>query len=100
MLLGTILKQLSDESSAAAILVDIGDLLLINAVETTRQTYGESVGDYVSGATRRFANEASKEDWMRLTTALERSDTPASTCLKTMLTWALAQDGAPAPTNE
>ena len=92
MLLSDILKQFSDEAGAAAALVDLGDIVLIGQVEAVRLQHGESVGDYVYGATRRFANQALDEDWLRLSTALERSQTPAATCLRTMVTWAVARD--------
>jgi hypothetical protein len=92
MLLSAILKHLSDESDAVAALLDLGDLVLVGEVEAVRLQHQESVGDYVIGATRRFAGQASDADWLRLTTALEGCSAPASACLHTMLTWAVAQD--------
>jgi hypothetical protein len=96
MLLGDILKQLTDETQAAGALVALGDLALFGQVESARLEHQESVAQYVAGATQRFACEASDEDWLRLTTALERSDAPAATCLQAMVTWAVARDRAAA----
>lgn len=92
MLLSDILKQLSDEAKATAVLIALGDLVLIGEVEDIRIQHGESVGEYVFGATRRFANQARDEDWLRLSTALESSQSPAAACLQTMVTWAVAHD--------
>lgn len=96
MLLSDILKHLSDEERAASALVELGDVVLIGQVEDVRVQHGESVGEYVYGATRRFATQAGDEDWLRLSTALERSVTPAATCLKSMVTWAVTHDRSPA----
>lgn len=92
MLLSDILRHLSDEGRAAAALIDLGDVVLIGDVEDVRIQHGESVGEYVYGATRRFASQARDEDWLRLLTALERSHAPAATSLQTMVTWAIAHD--------
>lgn len=92
MLLGDILRRFSDEPQAAAALLSLGDLVLIGQVEVLRMEHHELVGEYVSGATRRFAAKASDSDWLRLTTALEGSTTPAATCLQTMVAWAVERD--------
>lgn len=97
MLLGTIMTQLQDEQMASATLISLGDLLLVARVEAARLPHGETVGEYVSGAAQRFANAGSDEDWLALTTALERSHTPAATCLESMVRWSLARDLDPAP---
>lgn len=97
MLLGTIMTQLQDEQSAAATLISLGDLVLVARVEAARRPHGETVGEYVSGAAHRFANAGTDEDWLALTTALERSHTPAATCLETMVRWSLARDLDPMP---
>ena len=92
MLLGTIMTQLQDEQSAAATLISLGDLVLVARVEAARLPHGETVGEYVSGAAQRFASAGTDEDWLALTTALERSHTPAATCLETMVRWSLTRD--------
>ncbi len=92
MLLGTIMNELRDETTAAGALMHLGDLALVAEVNTARAPHGESIGEYVSGAAERFANKASDEDWLALTTALERTSDPAVTCLTMMLTWSIARD--------
>ncbi len=92
MLVSDLLRQLSDEAKAAAALLDLGDIVLMGQVQEAGRHHGESAGEYVYAATRRFANQARDEDWLRLSTALQNSETPAATCLQTMLKWAVAND--------
>lgn len=92
MLVSDLLRQLSDEAKAESALFELGDIILIGQVNNARGPHGESVGEYVYGATRRFASQASADDWLRLSTALQRSQTPAATCLQTMVVWAVADD--------
>lgn len=94
MLLGAILKEFQDEEAAAAALLSLGDLVLLAEVEAARLPHDEGVGEYVSGAAQRFAQCASDEDWLRLMTALERSQSPAASCLATMVRWSIANDAA------
>lgn len=94
MLLGTILKRLSTEVDAAEALEALGDIVLLTEVQAMGDLHDEGIGDYVSGATRRFAADASSEDWLALMTAIERSDDPARTTLDRMLRWSLARDAA------
>ena len=94
MLLGAIMTELADESSAAAALLSFGDIVLVAQVEAARLPHEESIGEYVSGAAQRFANQASDEDWLGLMTALERSQGPAATCLSTMVRWSLKRDAS------
>lgn len=97
MLLGAILKDLQDEDAAAAALLSLGDIVLLAEVEAARLPHDEGVGAYVSGATQRFAHLASDEDWLRLMTVLEKSQSPATSCLTTMVRWSIARDAAVEP---
>lgn len=94
MLLGALLAEFRDEGQAEAALICLGDLSLTARIDKAREPHGESLGEYVSNATARFARLASDEDWLALMTALERSEAPAATCLSTMLGWALRRDTA------
>ena len=77
MLLGQVLERLGDETFAAETLVALEDL-----------------GEYASGASRRFAQSASDEDWLALMTDLERADDAGTACLKHMLEWSLRHEAA------
>lgn len=92
MLLGQVLQQLGDEAFAAEALLAMGNLPLMVEIETTGGHFGESPGEYAAGASRRFAAEASNEDWLGLMTALERADDAGAACLKHMVEWALRRD--------
>lgn len=94
MLLGSILTDLQDEDAAAAALLSLGDIVLLAEVEVARLPHDEGVGEYVSGATQRFAQLASNEDWLRLMTMLEKSQSPAASCLSNMVRWSIARDAA------
>ena len=94
MLLGTILTRLGNEADAAEALEAMGDIILLTEVQAMGELHDESPADYVCGATRRFAADASSEDWLALMTAIERSDDPARTTLDKMLRWSLARDAA------
>jgi hypothetical protein len=92
MLLGAIMNELRDETVAAAALMQMGDMVLVAEVDAARAPHEESIGEYVSGAAQRFARQAVAEDWLALMTALERTETPAATCLVTMVRWSIAND--------
>ncbi len=92
MLLGDVLNRLSDEAFAAETLVSLGDLPLMAGVEAEADRQGESAGLYAAGAVRRFAAFAGDEDWLALTTALERAADPGAACLHHMLAWCLRHD--------
>ena len=94
MLTGAILKDLQDEDAAAAALLSLGDIVLLAQVEAARLPHDEGVGEYVSGAAQRFAQLASDEDWLGLMTMLEKSQSPAASCLTTMVRWSIARDAA------
>ena len=92
MVLGQVLERLSDEAFAAETLVALEDLNLMVQVEAAGRPFGEGVGEYAAGASRRFAQLASDEDWLALMTALECADDAGTACLKHMLEWSLRHD--------
>lgn len=94
MLLGQVLERLADEMFAAETLVAVEDLRLMVDVQAAGRNFGESIGEYASGASRRFAQSASDEDWLALMTNLERADDAGTACLKYMLEWSLRQEAA------
>ena len=94
MLLGQVLERLGDEAFAAETLVGLEDLHLMVEVETAGRQFGETLGEYATGASRRFAQLASDDDWLALMTALERADDAGAACLKHMLEWSLRREAA------
>lgn len=92
MLLGAVINGLKNETTAIEALLSIGDIVLLAEVETARLPFEESVGEYITGAVRRFAQCAGDEDWLRLMTALEQSGQPAVTAVDIMVRWSIARD--------
>lgn len=95
MQLGEIIRGFDDEARAAEALVACGDIVLLARVDAMTIRFGESVGEYASGAVRRFANLAGSEDWLGLMNILERTTDPGAGCLTYMVGWSLKQDEAP-----
>ena len=94
MVLGEVLERLGDEAYAAETLVALEDLNLMVQVEAAGRPFGEGIGEYAAGASRRFAQLASDEDWLCLMKATESPDDGGTACLKQMLGWSLRHDVA------
>ena len=92
MLLGALMTELKDETAAKVTLLSLGDIMLLNEVEAARLAHDESLGEYVARAAQRFAHLASDEDWLKLMTVMEHAESPAATCLATMVRWSLLRD--------
>jgi hypothetical protein len=90
--LGTLIRRLEHDGDAATALAELGDLALLAAVQDVGENYDETPGAYVAGAVRRFANQASSDEWLELMTALARADDPARCALERMVRWALGRD--------
>ena len=94
MQLGEVIRGFDDEANAAEALIPCGDIALLARVDALTSWFGETVGEYASGAVRRFANLAGSEDWLGLMNILERADDPGAGCLTFMVDWSLRQDEA------
>jgi len=82
MLLGDLLNQLSDETAATEAILSVDDLPMLAAMRRQAQADGLDLPAYVAGAVRRYAAEASDEEWITLMGLLNRSPDPGTTCLK------------------
>ncbi|MFN3658696.1 MAG: hypothetical protein ACK4UO_15710 [Pseudolabrys sp.] len=85
MLLGDLLARFDDDTFAEEAVLSLGDLTLLARLREQAQANGERLGDYARGAVRRFAAEASDEDWVTLLGALARAEDPGAVCLKRAL---------------
>lgn len=94
MQLGEVIRGFDDEAKAADALVACGDVALLARVDAMTERFGETVGEYASGAVRRFANLAESEDWLGLMNILERASDPGTGCLTYMVGWSLKHDDA------
>ena len=101
MQLGEIIRSFSEEASASEALLACNDIVLFAQVGKAAERFEETVGEYASGAVRRFANLAVSEDWLGLMNVIERANDPGIDCLTYMVNWSLKQDDAPvAPAHE
>ncbi len=81
-MLGDLLASLTDETAAVETILGAGDLALLTAVREQAAADGVDLAAYVSQTVRRYASEASDEEWITLMGALNRSPDPGATCLK------------------
>ena len=97
MQLGEMICSFSEEASANEALLSCSDIVLFARVGDAASRYEETVGEYASGAVRRFANLAESEDWFGLMNVVERSEEPGTGCLVYMVRLPLKQDETPKP---
>lgn len=97
MQLGDIIRSFSEDAAASEALLACNDIVLFVRVGDAANRYEETVGEYASGAVRRFANLADSEDWLGLMNVVERTDDPGTGCLVYMVNWSLTKDATPAP---
>jgi hypothetical protein len=95
MQLGDIIRSFSEDASASEALLACNDIVLFARVGLSATRFEETVGEYASGAVRRFANLADSEDWLGLMNVVERTDDPGTGCLVYMVNWSLKKDEVP-----
>ena len=81
-MLGDLLANLTDETTALETILGASDLALLTAVRERAAAESVDLGAYVGQMVQRYANEASDEEWITLMGALNRSQDPGATCLK------------------
>lgn len=89
MLLADVLARFENPSFAAETVLQIGDLNLLARMRERAEADGQSLGEFAQTAIRRFAAEATDEEWLTLLGALARSDDPGTVCLKRAFAHAL-----------
>lgn len=89
MLLGTLIRELEDETTAMETLVALGDLALLAKVESAAACDDLTPGAFAARAVAIFANSASDEDWVTLFGKLGRAEDPGAACLSQMLAFSL-----------
>jgi hypothetical protein len=82
MLLGDVLARFDDEAVATETVWRLGDLALAARLREQAGAEGQSLGAFAAGAVRRFAAEASDEQWVTLMGALARAKDPGAVCLR------------------
>ena len=82
MLLGDLLAELSDEASATEAILSVNDLPMRAAMRRQAAADGVDLPAYVAGTVRRYASEATDEEWITLMGLLNRAPDPGAVCLK------------------
>ena len=82
MLLGDLLSKLSDETAATEAILSVNDLPMLAAMRRQAAADGLDLPAYVAGAVRRYASEATDEEWVTLMGLLNRAPDPGAVCLK------------------
>lgn len=94
MTLGSVIETLRNEQFTSDLLNATGDLALLARIEEAGRPHGETPALYAAHAVARFSHLAGDEDWLALMNSLERSDDPATACLRHMVNWAIKSDAA------
>jgi hypothetical protein len=82
MLLGDLINAFDDEAVAAETILRIGDLALIAAMREQADAIGLDLGAFAAATVRRYADEASDEEWTTLIGQMGRAADPGAVCLK------------------
>lgn len=98
MLLGDIIARLTDETTAAEIILGLGDIGLLAGMQARAEESGVSLGTYAAWAVRTYADNASSDEWTTLIGVMGRSEDPGVTCLHRAFAYVL--EGATAHDDE
>jgi hypothetical protein len=91
MMLGDLLARFTEDSVAAETIVQIGGVVLLARLREQAEADGLTLGAYSAGAVRRYAAEASEEEWVTLMGALSRARDPGIAWLQRAFADALAR---------
>jgi hypothetical protein len=91
VLLGDMLARFEDETIATEAILALGDLALIARLRDAADAEGETLGAFAAAAVRRYAADASDEEWVTLIGLLGRAADPGSICLQRALAHAIAE---------
>jgi hypothetical protein len=89
MLLGDLLSRFDDENIAEEAVLALGDVAMIARLREAADASGLAFGTFAAGAVRRYAAEASDEEWTTLMGVLSRAPDPGLACLRRALAHAL-----------
>ena len=90
MLLGDLLAGFADEDCAGEALLAIGDLVLLNQVNSAAAERQITPGEFAAHSVGTFVAGASEEEWLTLIGLMSRTDNPGQVFLRRALAGALA----------
>jgi hypothetical protein len=91
MLLGDLLGRFHDEAVAAETILGFGDIALTAKLHEQAAASGQSLGAYAASAVRRYAADASDEEWVTLMGALSAAKDPGAVCMRRAFEYVLRQ---------
>ncbi len=97
MMLGDVLVRLNDEGEATEVILGLGDLRLLAAMQQRAESEGLDLAAHVRGVVQRYAAEASDEEWITLMGIIGSAVDPGLACVKRALENALREGNVSAP---
>jgi hypothetical protein len=85
MLLGSLIADLSDETSVLEVLASLDDLALLARMRETAAASGETLGSFASAAVGSFVARADDAAWLSLMAVTNKADDPGKECLRYIL---------------
>ena len=89
MLLGDLIARFAVKAVIEEAVLAIGDLVLLAALREQATADGLDLGTYAAAAVRRYASEASDEEWITLMGAMGRTEDPGAIYLKRAFAYTL-----------
>ena len=85
MLLGSIIANLTDETSVLETLASLDDLVLLARMREAAAASGEPLGCFASAAVGSFVARADDAAWLSLMAVASKADDPGRACLRYIL---------------
>jgi hypothetical protein len=76
------LSRLNNDGEAAEIILGVGDLRMLTAMQEHAKAAGLDLADFAKAALQRYATEATDEEWITLMGLMGRTSDPGLVCLK------------------
>jgi hypothetical protein len=89
MMLGDVLNRLNDDGEATEVILGVGDLQLLAAMQQQAKSEGLELAAYAKAAVQRYASEASDEEWITLMGLVGRAGDPGTACLRRAFDYAI-----------
>jgi hypothetical protein len=91
VLLGDLIARFDDDTEVEAAILDLDDLSLLAALRDQAEKRELSLGALAAEKVRRYAAEASDEEWVTLIGTMSRSQNPAAVFLRRAFTYPATQ---------